>query len=233
VAVLAHATQRRAIVEVCQRLYASGLIAGQDGNVSVRLPSGDVLVTPAGYSKVDVAANALVIISADGDLRRARGGRIARRARPPLRASSEVAMHLAAYAERDDVHAVVHAHPPTATAFAVAGIRLDGDALAELVYNVGAVPLVPYEEPGSAALAMSVAHALRGADVVLLANHGAVAVGPTLRIAHQRMESLEHAARILLAARQLGGARRLSPAQVTRLQEARARDARALQTRTK
>lgn len=186
---------RREIVRVCRRLYERGLIAGQDGNVSVRIGPDRVLVTPAGMSKVDVRAADLVELGLDGrPLRTARGRR---------EASSEVQVHLAAYRARPDVRAVVHAHPPVATGFAVAGETLDHDALAELMYSVGRVPLVPYEKPGTRELAERVARFLEGHDVVLLANHGAVAVGPSLLVAHQRMESLEHGARILLAARQV------------------------------
>ncbi len=201
---------RSGIVTVCRRLYERGLIAGQDGNVSVRGPRGRITVTPAGFSKVDVRATDLV------ELRIADGTVIGRG-----KASSEVAVHLSAYLERHDVNAVVHAHPPTATAFAVAGVPLDYDALAEMVYNVGPVPLVPYVRPGSSRLGREVAKALRGANVVLLANHGAVAVGPTLAVAHQRMESLEHAARILLAARQLGTVRHLPKSEVRALEQLR------------
>jgi L-fuculose-phosphate aldolase len=187
---------RREIVRVCRRLYERGLIAGRDGNVSVRTGPDRVLVTPAGMSKVDVRAADLVELGLDG--RRLRAKRGAREA------SSEVQVHIAAYRARADVRAVVHAHPPVATGFAVAGETLDHDALAELLmYSVGRVPLVPYEMPGTRELAERVAGFLEDHNVVLLANHGAIAVGPSLLVAHQRMESLEHGARILLAARQV------------------------------
>lgn len=184
---------RTGIVRVCRRLYERGLIAGQDGNVSVRVGGDRVVVTPAGMSKVDVRARDLVALRLDG------GSPASTR----RRASSEVEVHLAAYRVRPDVRAVVHAHPPVATGFAVAGETIGHDALAELVYSLGRVPLVPYEKPGTRELAERVAGYLEGHDVVLLANHGAVTVGPSLLVAHQRMESLEHAARILLAARQV------------------------------
>lgn len=201
---------RRDIVHVCRRLYERGLIAGQDGNVSVRTGADRVLVTPAGLSKVDVRAQDLVELRLDG-----------RKVLGRLEASSEVQVHLAAYESRADIKAVVHAHPPAATAFAVAGEPLVYDALAELVYNVGPVPLVPYLIPGSAELASAVAAALKEHDVVLMANHGAVAVGRTLSEAHQRMESLEHAAKILIAAKQIGRITRLSTSDVRALEAAR------------
>ncbi len=188
---------RREIVEVCRRLYERGLIAGQDGNVSVRIAEDRVLVTPAGMSKVDVRTSDIVELKllADREVE-SKGSR---------EESSEVEVHLAAYGVRPDVHAVIHAHPPTAIGFSVAGETVEHPLLAELKYGVGTVPLVPYEPPGTRALADIAAEFLRSYDVVLLEHHGAVAVAPTLLVAHQRMESLEHAARILLVARQVKG----------------------------
>jgi len=212
-----HGAVRREVVDVCRRLYDRGLIAGQDGNVSVRVATDRVLVTPAGFSKVDVRAADLVLLHLDGTP--------AGHKRPVRRvhaASSEVRVHLAAYRERPDIRAVVHAHPPAATGFAVAGVPLEYDALAEMVYNVGPVPIVPYQRPGGEELALRTAAALKRCDAALLANHGAVTVGPSLRVAHQRMESLEHAARILLAARIAGGAQRLTSKQVNELEALRA-----------
>jgi L-fuculose-phosphate aldolase len=187
------AASRAAIVRVCRRLYSAGLIAGQDGNVSVRLPGDRILVTPSGMSKVDVRAADLVILSLDGAKR---SGRHA--------PSSEVAVHLEIYAGRPDVGAVVHAHPPTATGFAVAGETLPENVLPELDMTVGRVALVPYARPGTDRLAKKFRPLLAAHDAWLMANHGAVTVGTTLTAAHQRMESLEHAARILLAARAVG-----------------------------
>lgn len=201
---------RREIVTVCRRLWERGLIAGQDGNVSVRLPAGRVLVTPAGMSKVDVGVQDLVELSLDGSARR----------RVP-RASSEVRMHLRIYQRRPDVMAIVHAHPPTATGFAVAGEGLVACVLPEVIFQVGQVPLLAYATPGTDALADSFEPFVRTHDAFLLANHGATTVGPTLLIAHQRMESLEHAARILLTARLLGKVNTLAPEDVQSLESAR------------
>lgn len=201
---------RRAIVTVCRRLYERGLIAGQDGNVSVRLPGARVLVTPAGMSKVDVGPNDLVELALSGTPRRGE-----------QRASSEVRMHLRIYERRPDVTAVVHAHPPTATGFAVAGEGLVACVLPEVIFQVGQVPLLPYATPGTDALADSFEPYVRTHDAFLLANHGATTVGPSLLLAHQRMESLEHAARILFTARQLGRVNELSAAEVASLVAAR------------
>jgi L-fuculose-phosphate aldolase len=192
---VAHA--RREIVEVCRRLYDRGLIAGQDGNVSVRIKEDRILVTPAGLSKVDVRASDLVELQLEHEHEKSSKGK--------GQESSEVEVHFAAYAIRPDIRAVVHAHPPVATGFSVAGETVEHPMLAELKYGVGTIPLVPYAQPGSRALAELAAESLRSYDVVLLQYHGAVTVGPSLMVAHQRMESLEHAACILLAARQVKG----------------------------
>lgn len=201
---------RRQIVRVCRRLYERGLIAGPDGNVSLRLSDERILVTPSGVSKVDVSEDDIVEISIEGRVLRGRG-----------RPSSEIAMHLAAYRHRPDVMAVVHAHPPVATAFAVAGESLAECILPEIVFQVGQVPLVPYALPGSEAVAEQLKPFLSNHDAFLLANHGATTLGPTLSIAHQRMESLEHTARILFAARLLGRVTPLSREAVDELVRAR------------
>ena len=203
---------RREIVTVCRRLWERGLIAGPDGNVSVRLDINRILVTPAGMSKVDVRADDLVEVGLDGQ--HLRGSR---------RASTELAVHLRIYAQRPDVAAVVHAHPPIATGFAVAGEGFASCILPEVIFQVGWVPLVPYEMPGTEALARQFDPFIPTHDAFLMANHGAVTAGPTLTIAHQRMESLEHAARILLTSRLLGRVNELSADQVAALVAARER----------
>ncbi len=188
-----------AIARVCRRLYERGLVAGPDGNVSVRLANGSILVTPRGMSKVDVQPDDLVLVDVDGRVLAGAG-----------RPSSEFRMHSRIYRRREDVGAVVHAHPPVATGFAVAGESFVAPVLPEVILQMGAVPLVPYATPGSDALADRFEPFLDGHDAFLMANHGATTVGSTLELAHQRMESLEHAARILLTARTLGRVNALS-----------------------
>ena len=205
------AAAARGIVQVCRRLYETGLIAGQDGNVSVRL--GDViLITPAGMSKVDVGEEDLVQLSLDGAHIAGKG-----------RASSEAGMHVRIYQVRTDVRAVVHAHPPVATGFGVAGLDFMDAVLPETIFQLGGVPLVPYATPGTSALGDALEPYLAHHDGFLLANHGATTVGPTLLVAHQRMESLEHTARIILAARSLGRVNALAPHEADALREARDR----------
>jgi L-fuculose-phosphate aldolase len=197
---------RDAIVDVARRLYARGLIAGPDGNVSVRLENGDILITPSGRSKGVLTPESLLVVDSSGEVVDGEG-----------RPSSEMPMHLRLYQRRADVHAVVHAHPPTATALGVAGLSITAPVLPEVILQMGTVPLVPYATPGTDALPDSMEPFLMHHDAFLLANHGATTVGSTLEIAHQRMESLEHAALILFAARSLGTVNELSAADVMAL----------------
>jgi L-fuculose-phosphate aldolase len=208
--------QKRDVVRVCRLLYERGLIAGPDGNVSLRLPSGGLLVTPAGSSKGSIDTEDLVETSladqTDQDT-------------TYPRPTTEIAMHRRIYQRRPDVHAVVHAHPPTATGMAVAGESIPDGVLPEVILQMGRVALVPYATPGTSALPDSLEPFLDDHDAFLLANHGATTVGPTLTVAHQRMESLEHAARIMLVATMLGKTNKLSEDEVLILEAVRRRAA--------
>jgi L-fuculose-phosphate aldolase len=199
-----------AIVRVCRRLYERGLVAGPDGNVSVRLPNGSILVTPSGMSKVDVEVGDLVVVDTSGTV--LEGGR---------RPSSELRMHLRIYERRSDVRAVVHAHPPTATGFAVAGESFVAPVLPEVILQMGEVPIVSYATPGTDELADTFDPYIDRHDAFLMANHGATTLGHTLEVAHQRMESLEHAARIVFTARMLGTVNELSVRDVEALRASR------------
>ncbi|MBI4420349.1 MAG: class II aldolase/adducin family protein [Gemmatimonadetes bacterium] len=200
----------REMAHCCRRLADAGLIAGQDGNLSVRVGEDRVLVTPAGLIKGELTPDDMVEIDLAG--RRIRGSR---------RPSTEIDMHLRMLRGRPDVGAVVHAHPPVATGFSVAGEAFDACVLPELIFQVGWVPLVPYGTPGTAELGEQLEPYIKEYDALLLANHGAVTMGKTLAEARIRMESLEHAAKILLTARLLGRVVELDRAAVARLEELR------------
>jgi len=199
----------------CRQLAAQGLIAGRDGNLSVRLSAGRVLVTPSGFIKSLVTPADMVEVDLDGKPLR-------RTSRKP---TSELELHLRILRHRPDVHAVVHAHPPAATGFAVAGQTIPGNLLPELIFVVGPVPLVPFGMPGTPELGDRVVPYLKGHDALLLASHGAVTLGATLDEAWIRMESLEHAARIIAAARAIGEPQPLPAGVVERLKAQREKDA--------
>jgi L-fuculose-phosphate aldolase len=183
----------------CRELAAHGLIAGRDGNLSVRIGPERVLVTPTGSIKSLVTAADMVEVDLAGKPHR-------RSSRKP---TSELDLHLRILRNRPDLHAVVHAHPPTATGFAVAGEAIPDNLLPELIFVVGPVPLVPFGRPGTPELGDRVVPYLEGHNALLLANHGAVTMGSTLDEAWIRMETLEHCARIIVAARAIGQPRAL------------------------
>jgi L-fuculose-phosphate aldolase len=198
------------IVRVCHRLYERGLIAGAEGNVSARLGPDVILATTAGVCKGDIDETHVAALSSDG--------RVLDPNRIP---STEIRMHLALYERRPEIAAVVHAHPPTATGFAVAGEDFMAPVLPELLYLLGPVPLVPYGQPGTDEVPARLAPFISGHDVFLLANHGATAVGKSLDEALYRMESLEQGARIILAARQLGRVNELPAESASALRDLR------------
>ena len=201
---------RAEIVEVGRRLHARGFIAANDGNISVRLDETRLLTTPTGVSKGFMTPDMLVMTDLQGV--KLAGGRSP---------SSELLMHLAVYELRPEIKAVVHAHPPTATGFAVAGIPLDRAVLAEVVTTLGSIPIAEYGTPSTPELADAVRQFIRAHDGLLLANHGALTVADELLAAYYKMETLEHFARISLVARLLGRERLLSREEVARLQDLR------------
>jgi L-fuculose-phosphate aldolase len=201
-------TQLRAeIVEVGRRMYARGYTASNDGNISARLDDGRLLMTPKSVCKGFMDPSMMCITDLDG--RKLAGER------DP---SSEMQMHLEVYRQRPDVNAVVHAHPPIATAFAVAGIPLDRAVLAEVVTTLGSVPIAEYATPSTQELPDAVRKYVKAHDGMLLANHGALTLGADLFSAYFKMETIEHFANISFVARMLGGERLLSRDEVLRLQ---------------
>ncbi len=202
------------IVEVGRRLWTRGYVASNDGNISVRLPGNRLLVTPASVSKGFMTPDMMVVTDMEGHVVDASPGR---------KPSSEILMHLVAYRHRPDVYAVVHAHPPLSTGFAVAGVPLDRAVLAEVVTTLGAIPIADYATPSTPALPAAVEPYVKTHDALLLANHGALALGADLFAAYYKMETIEHFARISLVARQLGREQLLSREEVGRLQQLRDR----------
>src|SRR5919107_905882 len=198
---------RDGIVEVGRRLWARGYVASNDGNISVRLDEGRLMTTPANVSKGFMTPDMMVVTDFDG--KKIAGDR---------KASSELKMHLQVYRDRPDANAVVHAHPPTATGFAVAGIPLDRAVLAEVLTTLGSIPIAEYATPSTQELPDAVAKYIKAHDGMLLANHGALTVGADLFAAYYKMETIEHFAKISLVARLLGGENLLARDEVFRLQ---------------
>ena len=203
---------RADIVEVGRRLWVRGFVASNDGNISVRLDDQRLLMTPTSVSKGFMTPDMMVITDLNGTLLEGAPGR---------KPSSETMMHLVAYRIRPDVQAVVHSHPPLATGFAVAGIPLDRAVLAEVVTTLGSIPIAEYGTPSTMELADAVEPYVRVHDGLLLANHGALALGKDLFAAYYKMETIEHFAKISLVARMLGREHILSTEEVGRLQALR------------
>jgi L-fuculose-phosphate aldolase len=203
-------TLRADIVEIGRRMYARGYTASNDGNISVRIGPDRLLMTPKSVCKGFMTPDMMCVTDLDGK-------KIAGDRDP----SSEALMHLEVYRQRPDVNAVVHAHPPTATGFAVAGIPLDRAVLAEVLTTLGSIPLAEYATPSTAELPEAVRKYIKAHDGMLLANHGALTVGTDLYSAYYKMETIEHFAHISLVARMLGRENLISREEVMRLQELR------------
>src|SRR3970282_379881 len=197
---------RADIVEVGRRLYARGYTASNDGNISVRLDDGRLLMTPKNVCKGFMDPSMMCVTDLDGT-------KLAGERDP----SSEILMHLEVYRQRPDAQAVVHAHPPIATALAVACIPLDRAVLAEVVTTLGSVPIADYATPSTKELPEAVRKYVKAHDGMLLANHGALTLGNDLYSAYYKMETIEHFANISFIARMLGGERLLSREEVVRL----------------
>ncbi|MFH1686473.1 MAG: class II aldolase/adducin family protein [bacterium] len=201
---------KKALVQVGQKLYARGLVAGTDGNLSVRLDDDRILITPSGTAKGCLEAEDLIIVDING--KRLQGSR---------QASSEIGMHLAAYHERPEVRACIHSHAPYATAFAVAGIALAQDILPEVVLMVGSIPLTDYAPPGTDEVAKVIRPHLPTCNALLLRNHGLLTLGRSLDEAYYRHETVEHYAKIVHLARQLGNVDAIPSDDYRRLEQMR------------
>jgi L-fuculose-phosphate aldolase len=204
-------TLRHEIVRVGRLLYERGLIVAGDGNISARLGDDLIVTTPSGACKGMLTPEDMVIVDMEG---RPRGAR---------RPSSELQLHLAVYRRRPDVQAVVHAHPPTAVACTLVGVRLDERLLPEAIITLGVVPTTPFALSGTPEMDAAITPLLPHHNAILLSHHGALTVGRDLMQAFHRMEQVEQVAKILFMARQLGGARPLPPELLDQLDALRIR----------
>jgi L-fuculose-phosphate aldolase len=205
---------REQIVEVATRCYQRGLCVAGDGNISVRVMPNRVIATPSGVSKGWMKPEMMVVVDLEGN----------RLEDSDYGVSSEWPMHRAIYEARPEVHAVVHAHPPHATGFAVAGLSLDKAILSEVVLTLGCVPLASYGTPSTDELTDAIEPYLQYHDALLMANHGAVAYAETLERAFNKLETLEHTCRISFIARSLGNENTIPDRAVEKLFEIRERN---------
>ncbi len=198
------------MVRIGRLMWERGYVAAADGNLSARLGPDRLLATPSGVSKGFLSAQDLVVIRLDGEPVPSYRGR-------GQKPSSEILMHLEVYRQRLDVNAVVHAHPPAATAFSIAGVTLARCILPEVVITLGGIPTAEYATPGTVEVPESIDQAIQEYDAIVLAHHGTLTVGQTLWDAYQRLEKVEQTAQITLIARQLGQVKTLSPEAVSKL----------------
>jgi len=201
---------RKAICDVGRRMVAKNLAAATDGNISVRIAPGRYLCTPSGVSKGFMKPHDIVVADGKGNMIAGEG-----------RVTTEFFTHLAAYEERSDINAVVHAHPPKAIGFSVAGQSLAECILPEVVMSIGGVPTTEYATPGTQEGNAVIRDLIRKCDALLLDRHGAVTVGIDVYDAYYKMEKIEHAAETLLVARLLGDVRTLERRELEKLSEAR------------
>lgn len=201
---------RRQIVATGKQLYLQGLVASKDGNVSVRIKTDKVIITPSNYSLATLSDSHMAHVDLDGN---------------PLdsnrKPSSELPMHLEVYRQRPDVFAVIHAHPPYTTAFTLAGQNFSTPVLPEVLIMFGEIPLAPYATPATQESAEAISELIRSYDIIVLDHHGALTVGKTLKDAYCRMEKLEHVAKTLFIARQLGELKPLSDDALKKIAEFR------------
>ena len=198
-------------IEMCEigkRVYNRGMVAANDGNFSVKLSDNEFLCTPTGVSKGFMTPEYICKVDAEGNVIEANEG---------FKPSSEIKMHMRVYKEREDVKAVVHAHPMYATTFAVCGLPLTEPIMPEAVLSLGTVPLAKYGTPSTMEIPDAVSEYLPYYDAVLLENHGALSYADSLMGAYHKMESLEFYARLLYQAKMLGGPKELTDEQVKRL----------------
>lgn len=183
------------ISRVARQIAQNGLSRSSDGNISVRLSDQRILITPAGAYKAWLEPHHIVQIDLDGNLRSPRS---------PQKPSSEYLMHLAVYRHRQDVKAVIHAHPPHAVALTLIGQAFPADLVPEGLTALGEVPTVPYARPGTAQMGEQLVPYLGSHDVLLLDHHGSLTVGKTLTEALIKLERLEAIAQLWMLARNVG-----------------------------
>ena len=203
---------KKQICEIGKRIYNKGMVASNDGNISVKISDNEFLCTPTGVSKGFMTPEYICKVDANGKVLQANAG---------FKPSSEIKMHMRVYKERPDVKSVVHAHPLYATSFAIAGIPLTEPIMPEAVIALGCVPIAEYGTPSTEEIPDAISKYLQHYDAVLLANHGALSFSDSLLNAYHKMESVEFYAQLMYQSKMLGGPKQLTEDQVQRLYEIR------------
>ncbi len=215
--------QIKQLIDISHRLYSNRFVTSTDGNVSIRLNSGNILTTRTGINKGMVTAEDLVEVDFDGnvvtqcEISNQRSQLLSSESSFINRPSTEIGMHIYIYTQRPDVNAVVHAHPTYATGFSTARQPLNECLFPEVIVGLGAIPLADYATPSTEEVSKSLEPYVKKADAILLANHGVVTYGKDLLDAYFKMEKVEHAAHITFIARMLGGEKPLSPEDIEKL----------------
>ena len=199
---------RRDIVAIARRVYNVGIVAATDGNISYRIMTDRVMITPSGTSFSNLNTDSLAYVDLEGNI-------LSYQYKP----SSELPMHLEIYRQRPDVNAIIHAHPPYATALTLSGYSLEDPILPEVVMMFGKIPTAPYATPSTKESAESIRPLIKDHQAILLDHHGAVTYGTSLEEAFHKMEKLEHAAKTILAATSLGSPKKLDETQLSKIKD--------------
>ena len=205
---------RAAIVEAGQVTYQRGLLCASDGNISVRMGDGNLLITPSGIGKGRLATGDLLVIDLEGNVIRLADD-------PLLRSTSEQAMHLEVYRQRSDVRAVLHAHPPFATALTAVRTEFRMDLLPEMVALLGQIPITELAMPSSHQTAEAIRDLICRHDALMIRQHGSLTVGKNLEEAIIHLERMEHIARTIVIAELMGNINPLPQDMLDRLRQAR------------
>lgn len=198
---------RKEIVEIGRRIYDKGLACGADGNISYKVADDRMLITGSGTCLGELETTDIIYTDFSGNILSGK-----------LKPSSELPMHIAVYRHRLNINAVIHAHPPLATGFSIAGVSLAGCVIPEVVMTLGKIPTAPYATPSSEEGVDAISELITNHDAIILDRHGAITIGKTLKESFYKLEKVEYAAKVTLAARQLGQVQKLTPEQITKLQ---------------
>lgn len=200
---------RREIVDIGKKAYDRGLVSATDGNISCRVMGDRFLITPSGSCLGELKPDQLVYVDFDGKV--LSGGK----------PTGELSMHLAAFRERSDINAVLHAHPPVTTGFTIAGESLAQCVIPEVVMIFGTIPTTEYATISTDEGAQVIKNLIKNHDAIILDRHGTITVGKSLTDAYRKLEKVEYCAQVTLAARQLGQVKTLSTEQIKKLDAVR------------